>query len=117
MNCIFVDYHKFTIVRPPTSPSLFTINYSLFIHVYLVNTYTMTHNTKKLRIAMAGGGTGGHVFPIKSLLQFFHSHESYHHRVQKLYRFGSKKSLEEKSCREIQSEGLGDQIKFIPIFS
>lgn len=64
----------------------------------------MIHKTKKLRIAMAGGWTGGHVFPIKSLLTFFNDHEEYRHEVDKLYWFGGKYSLEEKVCQELQQE-------------
>ncbi len=66
---------------------------------------------------MAGGWTGGHVFPIKSLLEFLEHHPSYSEHIQKLYRFGSKNSLEAKICRDIQENEKENQLKFIPIFS
>ncbi len=77
----------------------------------------MTNKTKKLRIAMAGGGTGGHVFPIRSLIEFLKHHPSYTTHIQKLFRFGSKKSLESRICCELQENGKEDQLKFVSIFS
>jgi UDP-N-acetylglucosamine:LPS N-acetylglucosamine transferase len=66
---------------------------------------------------MAGGGTGGHVFPIRSLLVFFYTHKIYQDQVQKLFRFGSRKSLEQKICHEIQESGKENQLQFLSIFS
>lgn len=77
----------------------------------------MTHTTKKLRIAMAGGGTGGHVFPIRSLLEFLHHHPSYSEHIEKLYRFGSKNSLEQKVCKDLQERDESQKLSFISIFS
>lgn len=76
----------------------------------------MTTKIKKLRIAMAGGWTGGHVFPIRSLLYFFKNNKDYVDQVQKIYWFGSKKSLEQKICHEIQKE-IKDKIDFVSIYS
>ena len=45
---------------------------------------------------MAGGGTGGHVFPIRSLLETLFKTPSYTSQVDKVYRFGSARSLEEE---------------------
>jgi len=76
------------------------------------------HNTnKKLRIAMAWWWTGGHVFPIRSLLEFFRLHSSYKERVEKLYRFGSKKSLESQVCHDIQEHDKENKLQFISILS
>ena len=77
----------------------------------------MTHKTKKLHIAMAGGGTGGHVFPIRSLVDFLKHHPSYRNHIQKLFRFGSRNSLESKVCRELQEGGKEYQTSFVSIFS
>lgn len=77
----------------------------------------MTNKTKKLRIAMAGGGTGGHVFPIRSLLEFLKIHPSYEEHVEKLYRFGSKKSLEAKVCGDLQEGAYEKKLQFIPVSS
>jgi len=38
-------------------------------------------------IAMAGGGTGGHVFPIRSLLETLYKTPRYSSQVEKVYRF------------------------------
>ena len=77
----------------------------------------MTNTTKKLRIAMAGGGTGGHVFPIRSLLEFLKIYPSYDDRIEKLYWFGSKKSLESKVCSDLQEHDTSDKLHFIAISS
>ncbi|MFA7298606.1 MAG: glycosyltransferase [Candidatus Absconditabacterales bacterium] len=77
----------------------------------------MTQKTKKLRIAMTGGGTGGHVFPIRSLLEFLKNTPEYNEKVEKLYWFGSKNSLEEKICHELQDNDLEHKLSFIPIYS
>lgn len=77
----------------------------------------MTNKTKKLRIAMAGWWTGGHVFPIRSLLSFFKNNKEYVHQVEKLYWFGSKKSLEQKICHELQEDMTKNILTFIPIYS
>lgn len=62
----------------------------------------MHNKNTTLRIAMAGGGTGGHVFPIRSLVDFLKQHPSYDERIEKLYRFGSRNSLEQKTCQDLQ---------------
>ncbi|MDR0651477.1 MAG: glycosyltransferase [Candidatus Peribacteria bacterium] len=49
-----------------------------------------------LNIAMAGGGTGGHVFPIRSLLETLFKTPSFASQVDKMYWFGSHNSLEEE---------------------
>ncbi len=78
----------------------------------------MTNKTKKLHIVMAGWGTGGHVFPIKSLIEFATSQEYYNKHIEKLYWFGAKKSLEQKTCHQLQKEESNkDKLKFVSIFS
>ncbi len=49
---------------------------------------------KSLRIAMAWWGTGGHVFPIKSLLEYVFHNQKYASQIKHIYWFWSKKSLE-----------------------
>lgn len=55
-------------------------------------------------IVMAGGGTGGHVFPIKSLILYQQEHSDLTKQVEAIYRFGTKNSLEEESCLELQKK-------------
>jgi len=66
---------------------------------------------------MAWWWTGGHVFPIRSLLEFFNANVSYNEHVEKLYWFGSQKSLEQRVCGELQEHKLKTPLQFIAIFS
>ena len=66
---------------------------------------------------MAGWGTWGHVFPIRSLLDFFNIHAEYNTHIEKIYRFGAKNSLEEKVCHELQIQDSEKKLTFIPIRS
>ncbi len=77
----------------------------------------MTQKIKKLRIAMAGWWTWGHVFPIKSILDFLSIHKQYSQHIQNIYWFGSKNSLEQKVCYDVQSTDIDIQLGFIPICS
>lgn len=70
----------------------------------------MTQHDKKLNIAMAGGGTGGHVFPIKSLIQHLFKHPQFSSQIRQIYWFGSAHSLEEKAAASLPCA-------FIPILS
>jgi UDP-N-acetylglucosamine:LPS N-acetylglucosamine transferase len=56
---------------------------------------------RKRIIAMAGGGTGGHVFPIRSLLETLFKTPSYASQVEKIYRLGSSHSLEQQIAKEL----------------
>ncbi len=77
----------------------------------------MAHKNRKLRIAMAGWGTWGHVLPIRSLLEFFMTNEEYHDHVQKLYRFGAKNSLEKQVSKEIQAQNPTNPLVFVSVYS
>ena len=57
---------------------------------------------KTLNIARAGGGTGGHVFPIKSLIQHLQTHSDLKGQVAQMFRFGTSNSLEQETCSELQ---------------
>ena len=73
---------------------------------------------KSLTIAMAWGGTWGHVFPIRSLLVFLTQHPEYHKDLQNIYWCGEKNSLEHKICTELQQDPfLSFKLRFIPILS
>lgn len=72
---------------------------------------------KKHRIAMAGGGTGGHVFPIKSLIEYLAQKPDFSKQMEALYWFGSKDSLEQTVFKRIQQERSGPQFSFVHILS
>ena len=56
---------------------------------------------KKLKIAMAWWGSWGHVFPIKSLLEWIYKKPQYVQRIDKIYWFGTQNSLESQICEEL----------------
>jgi UDP-N-acetylglucosamine:LPS N-acetylglucosamine transferase len=60
----------------------------------------MRKHPKKLIIAMAGGGTGGHVMPIRSLLRTLFKTPHYATQVEKVFWFGSLHSLEAETAKE-----------------
>lgn len=64
-----------------------------------------------MRVAFAGGGTGGHVFPVRSLIQHIESHVEYKNKATKMVRFGERGSLEEEVTKEFSD------VKFIHIHS
>lgn len=64
---------------------------------------------------MAWWGTWGHVFPIRSLLEFFATDPEYDQKVEKIYWFGAKKSLEEKIAHEMQK--TTPKLSFVAIYS
>lgn len=66
---------------------------------------------------MAGWGTWGHVFPIRSLLEFLKNHAEYADHIDQLYRFGSKNSLEEQVCIQLQETDPAAHLQFVPIHS
>ena len=70
---------------------------------------------KTLNIARAGGGTGGHVFPIKSLIQHLQTHSDLKSKVAQMFRFGTSNSLEQETCSELQ-KSIKNLI-FHPIYS
>lgn len=60
---------------------------------------------------MTWGWTGGHIFPIKSLIQHINKHEKFKKHIQNIYRFGSKHGLEHKVCNKLSN------IQFVHIIS
>lgn len=69
---------------------------------------------KKINIAMAGGWTWWHVFPIKSLIQHVFSNDDYSNKIAKIVWFGKKNSLEQESCLSLWHSHI---LKFQPILS
>ena len=67
---------------------------------------------KKKIIVMAWGGTWGHVFPIKSLIETIISEEEYTNKVKEIIRFWSKNSLEQETAKK-----FWNKVKFISILS
>lgn len=72
-------------------------------------------NVKSLNIVMAWGGTGGHVFPIKSLVEYMDKQQHFKKKIGNIYRFGSRNSLESKVCYELESSI--SNVHFVPILS
>lgn len=66
---------------------------------------------------MAGGGTWGHVFPIRSLLEFIKDNPTYDDQIEKLYWFGAKNSLEQQICYDLKKIDSENKLNFIPIYS
>lgn len=58
---------------------------------------------KKVRIVFAWWGTGWHVFPIQSLIEYIETHEKYYSEISKIYRVGTKNSLEQERCIALQN--------------
>ncbi len=58
---------------------------------------------KKYTIILAWGGTGGHVFPIQSLIEYIDKNKEYVERCEKIYRVGTKNSLEQERCEQLQA--------------
>lgn len=73
-------------------------------------------NTKN--IVMAGWGTGGHVFPIQSLLEYIDLHRAYFQKIEKIYWVGTKNSLEQERCSDLQKKTKNIQsLHFYTIWS
>ncbi len=70
---------------------------------------------KPITIARAGGGTGWHIFPIKSLIQHLQTRPELKKKVAKMLRFGTAKSLEQATCTDLQKEIKN--LTFLPILS
>lgn len=68
---------------------------------------------KKINILRAGGGTWGHIFPIKSMITYLDKY--YHEKVGEHYWCGSLSSLEEKTARELKKQGIN--LTFLPLSS
>ncbi|MBS8122041.1 glycosyltransferase [Candidatus Vampirococcus lugosii] len=64
-----------------------------------------------MNIAFAGGGTGGHVFPIKSIIDYIKKDNKITSEFENIYWFGEKNSLEEKIANDISN------VKFIKMIS
>ncbi len=73
--------------------------------------YGVRMKKKKLNIAFAGGGTGGHVTPISSLIQYANDHKQLSEQIQQMYRFGSTGQMEEEFASK------HDSVIFVPIRS
>jgi len=70
---------------------------------------------------MAWWGTGWHIFPIKSLLEYLPHHKKFASNIKNIYRFWNKKALEHKVFEWIKnshnSEKSWYKINFVSIYS
>jgi hypothetical protein len=57
------------------------------------------------------------IISIRSLLNFFQKKPEYSNQVERLYWFGSKNSLEQKICHELEEDGLKKKLSFVSIRS
>ena len=53
------------------------------------------------KIAFCGGATGGHVYPISSLLQYIQSDPEINSKIQDCYRLGDKTQMEYQEYQRI----------------
>lgn len=72
--------------------------------------------TKLKRIVMAWGGSGGHVFPIKSLIDFLGENKEIFTHVDAVYRFGNRQALEYESFQDVKSP-FPVKLQFVSILS
>jgi len=70
---------------------------------------------KKINIARAWWWTGGHVFPIKSLIEFLQTKQPEVSMVKNMIRFWWRKSLERETCAKLQKNI--DTLSFVSILS
>lgn len=68
---------------------------------------------KKCRIMCAWGGTGWHVFPVKSLIDYMRTTQGVNTCIGRIYRCGTRGSLEERLAMSMRS----DDVHFVPIKS
>lgn len=100
---------------------LLKISFDYILYLYYLPIKICDPMKKHIKIAMAWGGTGGHVFPIKSLIEYINQEKigEGRRKLEKsvgLYRFWNKHSLEEKICRELICLG-NKNLKFVPMLS
>lgn len=68
-----------------------------------------------MKIAFTGWSTGGHVFPIRSLIQYIKSTPEINAKFDTIYWFGENNSMEQRICDELISDY--DNIKFAHVIS
>lgn len=68
-----------------------------------------------MNITFTGGSTGGHVFPIRSLIQYIKSQPEIKSHFDTIYWFGENNSMEQRICTELIN--TYDHIKFETVIS
>lgn len=74
----------------------------------------MEKKQNQLKIAMAWWWTGGHVFPIKSLIEHLDHKPEFLWKIAHIYRFGNKHALEHTICQSLQKNNI---LSFVSIVS
>jgi|GEM_PF-3089104 len=57
-----------------------------------------------INLAFTGGSTGGHVFPIRSLIQYIKTHDKINAKFDTIYWFGENHSMEQRICSQLSQE-------------
>ncbi len=71
--------------------------------------YSERMKHKNLHIAFTGGGTGGHIFPIVSLIEYAQQDKDLQAESKQIYRFGQGGSMEEKEATKLSG------VHFVPL--
>jgi UDP-N-acetylglucosamine--N-acetylmuramyl-(pentapeptide) pyrophosphoryl-undecaprenol N-acetylglucosamine transferase len=72
---------------------------------------------KKRNIAFTWGGSGGHILPILSLMEYIDTHDECHQFVKSVYRFGEKKGMEYDFFQSSKNTFAHIHPKFVPILA
>ncbi|HMT00695.1 MAG TPA: UDP-N-acetylglucosamine--N-acetylmuramyl-(pentapeptide) pyrophosphoryl-undecaprenol N-acetylglucosamine transferase [Candidatus Absconditabacterales bacterium] len=68
---------------------------------------------KKQEIVVVGGGTGGHIFPVKTLIEYLDKNGYFDRELDTIFWLGLSNSLEQKVCQSL----CLDRVKFVSIAS
>lgn len=68
---------------------------------------------KKLRIVMAWWGTGGHVYPIRSMITFLDTHKEYADQIDTLFWTGAISGLEKKEYDKLSTKHIHTQFVWV----
>ncbi len=85
------------------------IGHKFLGRIYETEMYSERMKHKNLHIAFTGGGTGGHIFPIISLIEYAQQDKDLQAESKQIYRFGQGGSMEEKEATKLSG------VHFVPL--